>query len=147
MNYRQVLKFHFFNFETCFLNFRSNSQCNGPLPPPPGSGNSLNDGFGSGNESIINNLTNNSRQKSRSVDRIPRLPEHNISKTAHSTGTGRQRATWRVPNGTRRSSEYPSSRFYSRGGGGTGGNKDAVPDLNNKSSPRTKSDGEIDVSV
>jgi len=101
--------------------FRSNSQSNGP----PGSGNS------EGSES---SNFGSSRVKSRSVDRIPRLPDHHGGKSSTATTQGRQRATWRVPNTGRRASDYPS-RLYNRGG-----NKD-----DNKS-PRTKSDGEVDVS-
>lgn len=62
-----------------------------------------------------------SSRKSKSIDRIPRLPDRK-------DGTARARATWRVPN--RRQSELLRSSHHHH---------------HENKSPRTRSDGEVDV--
>lgn len=86
---------------------RSNSQSNAPS-----SGGSVENGPSTGLSSS---------RKSKSIDRIPRLPDRK-------DGTARARATWRVPN--RRQSELLRSSHHHH---------------HENKSPRTRSDGEVDV--
>ncbi|XP_035710790.1 katanin p60 ATPase-containing subunit A-like 1 isoform X3 [Folsomia candida] len=105
---------------------RSNSQNNAP----PGSSGS-NDSGGSASD-------NGSRlaSKSKSVERIPRLPDAAINKKENNgTATARTRATWRVPNGGRRASDN-LMRSFPRGTKGE----------QQQRTTRTRSDGEVDLS-
>jgi len=103
---------------------RSNSHSN------PGSGNSGSSDGGVGGGGM--------NKKSKSTDRIPRLPERDTMTGGSTNGTTtattpRARATWRIPN--RRASELIRAHRGSVGG---------VPTKMNNY--RNKSDGDVDVS-
>jgi katanin p60 ATPase-containing subunit A1 len=103
-----------------FPSIRSNSQNNGTQPP----GSSGSDSSGGSD-------------KSKSVERIPRLPDATTKKESNGSSTARPRATWRVPIGSRRASE---NLVRTRGVGGAANNKGDLK------TGRTKSDGEVDLS-
>ena len=85
---------------------------------------------GSSGDSVTGGLTN--QRKAKSIDRIPRLPDGSVKDaTAPVSKTGRQRATWRVPPNRRASDVIRDIRAHQ----------------DNNKSPRTRSDGEVDVSL
>ncbi|CAL8067954.1 unnamed protein product [Orchesella dallaii] len=98
---------------------RSNSQSN----TPSSGGSAENNGGPNASLGIGGGL--NSSRKSKSIDRIPRLPDRK-------DGPARARATWRIPAHRRQSELVRSHRHHHL--------------MQDAKSPRTRSDGEVDLS-